>query len=248
MTRTTRVTSAMPSYSGRPLTRETFARWMVLLAERHNRPVSKALLAAYYHALCDELGEEEFDLAARILFRSFRWWPTPVDFVEAVRPPLDPRVAATRAMTALRKAVKKTSEGTRTFRAVDWTVVPEDQVAFVRAGLQASGYDSDSLTKLLDGDRWHRDLFDRGVEDAVIHQRETALRLPAHVSLAQLPEVASRTDEVTRDETTAPTPGGEGRPGRLTALPAGDEPARPVPTGSHRAVGRRVRAGDGGGA
>lgn len=67
---------------------ETFALWMGVLADRIGRELKPATLAAYNAIMSRELTTEEFVAAAQAVLRTAQYnvWPSPGEFVTAVRP------------------------------------------------------------------------------------------------------------------------------------------------------------------
>src|SRR4051812_7405554 len=72
--------------------REVFQYWMGCIADRTNRVLSPPTYQEYFKALSGELTNDEFVEAARLVFRNAQFWPSPKDFIDAIRP--DPRARA----------------------------------------------------------------------------------------------------------------------------------------------------------
>lgn len=64
--------------------RDTFDDAFAMLEDRFKRDHGQETRAMYYRILSDELTTDQFQLAARKLFRSATYFPKPDDFVKAV--------------------------------------------------------------------------------------------------------------------------------------------------------------------
>ena len=62
-----------------------FAEEMTILADRFNRDVSKPVRMRYFESLDRRMSTEEFALAARRIFESDTFWPSPDRFLEITR-------------------------------------------------------------------------------------------------------------------------------------------------------------------
>lgn len=73
---------------------------MGCIADRTNRVLAPPTYQEYYKALAGELTNDEFVEAARLVFRNAQFWPSPKDFIDAIRP--DPRLEGMQAFDRLR--------------------------------------------------------------------------------------------------------------------------------------------------
>lgn len=68
------------------INKEIFAEAMSVLADRFNRPLHPATQRKYFEILSLELTTEEFSTACELAFRSVRFWPSPQELIELVKP------------------------------------------------------------------------------------------------------------------------------------------------------------------
>lgn len=68
---------------------EIFKREWRVLCERWNRKPSVQLTARYFQAITEHLDTEAFLWACRVLFAKNEFFPTPDQFIQAVRQPAD---------------------------------------------------------------------------------------------------------------------------------------------------------------
>lgn len=66
--------------------KNTFAEAMSVLADRFNRPLHSATQRRYFEILSEDLTTEEFSTACELAFRSVRFWPSPQELLELVKP------------------------------------------------------------------------------------------------------------------------------------------------------------------
>lgn len=87
--------------------RTEFARAMAAFADRIGRALAPATAEAYYETLSEALTTEEFLAGARVVFRAhqFNTWPAPQQFIDAVKPPTEPKLAAAEAFERVLVAV-----------------------------------------------------------------------------------------------------------------------------------------------
>lgn len=80
--------------------RDAFQYWMGCIADRTNRVLAPPTYQEYYKALVGELTNDEFVEAARLVFRNAQFWPSPKDFIDAIKP--DARAYAARIFEWIR--------------------------------------------------------------------------------------------------------------------------------------------------
>ena len=69
--------------------RKSFSIGMGVLAERCGRNLPAPVQSGYYRILSSELTTEEYQIAIQLAFRHARFWPSPQELIDYVRPPND---------------------------------------------------------------------------------------------------------------------------------------------------------------
>lgn len=85
--------------------RRVFTAEFTLLLERFGRDPHQLLIARYFDYLNARLTTEEFTAAARKIFEEARYWPAPIDFIEAAKG--DPKRLAAEAWGQLLTAAQR---------------------------------------------------------------------------------------------------------------------------------------------
>lgn len=85
--------------------KDAFAHQMGILGDRFGRPLAPPTLRQYFTDLSGVLSTEEFVAATSIAFRRSRFWPSPLELIELVRPDKPVRLAAGEAFNAVVRAV-----------------------------------------------------------------------------------------------------------------------------------------------
>src|SRR5690606_10359412 len=85
--------------------RRVFTAEFTLLLDRFGRDPHQLLIARYFGYLNARLTTEEFTAAARKIFEEARYWPAPIDFIEAAKG--DPKRLAAEAWGQLLTAAQR---------------------------------------------------------------------------------------------------------------------------------------------
>jgi hypothetical protein len=100
----------LPLQAGREVSdtidRKRFAYWMGVIGDRCNRALSAETYGEYYRTLAESFDTPTFERAARAVFKTSEFWPSPQAFIDAVRPNL--ALAAADAFESVRQLAHRT--------------------------------------------------------------------------------------------------------------------------------------------
>lgn len=87
--------------------RQEFASWMSVLADRIGRSLKPPTVNAYYAILSGQLTTTEFVAAMTLAVERSRFWPSPAEIVEFVKPRQDTSLAAAESLNAIRERIHR---------------------------------------------------------------------------------------------------------------------------------------------
>lgn len=87
--------------------RQEFATWMSVLADRIGRSLKPPTVNVYYAILSRQLTSTEFVAAMTLAVERSKFWPSPAEIVEFVKPKADTSLAAAESLNGIRERIHK---------------------------------------------------------------------------------------------------------------------------------------------